>query len=184
MANAIIIHGSWGSPQENWFPWLKAELGKLGYAVQVPQFPTPGGQRLDNWLDVLAGLDRHIGPATIMIAHSIGCALLLHKLELLKRSVKAIFLVGGFTKDLWAGRYKDIVDSFFARPFDWAKIRQNAGHGEVFQSDNDPYVPIAVGTQLAASLAAKLVVVKGAGHFNRQSGYTSFPLLLERITAI
>jgi len=26
--NVFIIHGADGHPKENWFPWLKSELGK------------------------------------------------------------------------------------------------------------------------------------------------------------
>ena len=36
---AIIIHGSYGNPNENWFPWLKMELEKIGYKVFVPVLP-------------------------------------------------------------------------------------------------------------------------------------------------
>ena len=49
MANIFIIHGSFGHPDENWIPWLKAELEKLGNRVFVPQFPTHENQTLNNW---------------------------------------------------------------------------------------------------------------------------------------
>jgi hypothetical protein len=41
MRNIFIIHGSYGYPEENWFPWLKKELSKLGHRVFVPKFPIP-----------------------------------------------------------------------------------------------------------------------------------------------
>lgn len=30
MKNYFIIHGSFGSSQENWFPWLEEEISKRG----------------------------------------------------------------------------------------------------------------------------------------------------------
>jgi len=40
MANIFIIHGAYGNPDENWIPWLKTELEKLGNRVFVPKFPS------------------------------------------------------------------------------------------------------------------------------------------------
>ena len=48
MTNIIIIHGSYGNPNENWFPWLKSELKKLKCNVFVPKFPTPENQSLES----------------------------------------------------------------------------------------------------------------------------------------
>ena len=184
MTNVIIIHGSYGYPEENWFPWLKSKLEKIGCRVFVPKFPTPKGQKLDKWLEVIKTYDKYLDKDSIIIGHSMGCSLVLRKLELLNKKIKAIFLVGGFTKDLWRGKYSDIVDTFFEKEFNWDKIRKNVKYANVYQSDNDPYVPISMGKEIARNLKGDLVIIKNAGHFNTESGYTKFNLLLEEINKI
>ncbi|HLD85449.1 MAG TPA: alpha/beta hydrolase [archaeon] len=181
MINVFIIHGSYGNPEENWFPWMKRELENEGYFVAIPAFPTPEGQKLNMWLDKLKEYDNYFDENTILIGHSMGCALLLRKLELLKNPVKAVFLIGGFTKDLWNGKYSSIIDTFFEQPFDWHHIRDNSKHFEVYQSDNDPLVPVSMGKDIAKNLGVKLVKIKNAGHFNAAAGYTKFPRLLENV---
>ncbi|MBI1973690.1 serine hydrolase family protein [Candidatus Micrarchaeota archaeon] len=185
MANVLIIHGSYGHPEENWFPWLKAELEKLGHKVLVPRLPTPEGQKMDIWLAELAKYDKYIDEDTVIVAHSMGCALVLRKLELLDKPIKAVFLVGGFIRDIWNGGYADIIDTFFEKPFDWEKIRSMARHFEFYQSDNDAEdVPISMGEEIAGNLNAELIIVHNAGHFNAAAGYTKFPLLLEKIKEV
>ena len=48
--NYIILHGSFGSKDGNWFPWLKKQLEDRNYKVDVPQMPVGvGNQNYDNW---------------------------------------------------------------------------------------------------------------------------------------
>ena len=172
MANIIIIHGLGGNPQEIWFPWLKEELERLGHTVFVPELPNPKRPQLNEWL---AKLDEYeIDSETIFIGHSLAVPLTLHFLE--KRKLKSAFFVGGFCS-LLDERFNKYIDSFI-KPFDWEKIKQNCSQFYVFNSDNDSYVPLSRGEELANNLGVTLNLVKGAGHFNEEK---KFELLLEVI---
>ena len=69
--NFIIIHGTNGHPEKNWFPWLKNELDKLGHTVYIPQFPTPDGQNLANWLKVIEKYNIEIVTESRYSAHTL-----------------------------------------------------------------------------------------------------------------
>lgn len=174
-----LIHGAYGNPSENWFPWLTAELKKKGHTVIIPQFPTPVGQTLENWNNEF--LEYEVDDDTIFVGHSIGVAFVLSILE--RHKVKAAFLVAGFCSPL-GNNFDAINKTFVDREFDWETIRHNCENFYVFNSDNDPYVRLEKGAELAASVRSELIIVKNAGHFNLVSGYTKFPMLLEKINAL
>jgi hypothetical protein len=177
----ILIHGAYGHPNENWFPWLKAELKILGEKVFVPEFPTPENQTLENWLMVFDDYKRYLDENTILVGHSLGSAFIFRILERLKRHVKAAFLVAGFTGKLGHHEFDDINKSFLAERFDWEKIKKSCRKFFVYNSDNDPYVPLEQGKRIAENLGVELRLMRGAGHFNADVGYTQFEILLEDI---
>ena len=179
--NAFVIHGTYGNPQENWFPWLKAELEKICYSVFVPKFPTPENQNLDNWLVVFEKYKQHLDKETIFVGHSLGSAFILNLLERIEVPVKACFFVSGFVGNLNNPKFDELNDSIANKEFNWKKIKKNCNHFFVFHSDNDLYVPGEKAVELAKYLGIKPIIVKGAGHFNADSGYTTFPLLLKQI---
>jgi len=84
-----IIHGAFGNPKENWFPWLKKELEELNETVIVPSFPTPAGQNLENWLKVFKQYE--LTPTTVFVAHSLGAAFVLSLLEQAEVKIKACY---------------------------------------------------------------------------------------------
>jgi uncharacterized protein len=178
---AIIIHGAYGNSEENWIPWLKSELEKKGYEVFAPNFPTPEGQSLKNWLKVFEEYEKFLGPDTVLVGHSLAPAFILSVLEKSQNSVLACFFVSGFTGKLNNPKFDKINQSFTEKTFDWKKIKSRCRNFVVFASDNDPYVPGEKTGELADRLDAEFVYIKGAGHFNSKAGYAKFPLLLEKI---
>jgi predicted alpha/beta hydrolase family esterase len=185
MKYVIIIHGTEGYPEENWFPWLKQELEKKGYKVFVPQFPSPPKvpAKIAEWFEVLENYEQYINEDTILIGHSLGGVFTLRILERLKHPVKAAYFVGtpigvrpilNYVRD----------NSFSGFSFDWKSIIKKAHYFAVFQSDNDPYVSLGNGKELAKNLNVKLNFVPNAGHFNFKAGYKKFDLLLEKLKSI
>jgi predicted alpha/beta hydrolase family esterase len=184
MTNIFIIHGAYGNPEDNWFPWLKSELEKLGCRVFVPKFPTPENQSLENWLKVFEDYKQYLDENSIVVGHSLGPAFLLNVFEKSDKPTKAAFFVSGFL-NLSGNPDFDNIDninkSFVEKSFDWQKIKQNCPKFFVFHSDNDPYVPLEKARELAKNLGVDVILVKNAGHFNEKAGYTKFELLLEKI---
>ncbi|NOY15261.1 MAG: serine hydrolase family protein [bacterium] len=181
MPNVFIIHGAYGHPLENWFPWLKTKLQNLGCQVFVPKFPTPQNQSLKNWLDVFDNYQQYLTKDSIVVGHSLGPAFLLSVLEKRTQPIKAAFFVAGFAGLLNNEIFDKINKTFVDKQFNWPKIKQNCHNFFLFHSDNDPYVPISQAQKLAKNLGVEVAVIKGAGHFNQQAGYTKFELLFDQI---
>ncbi len=181
MPSVIIIHGTGSNPNANWFPWLKKELENMGCRVFVPQFPTPENQSLDNWTDVFKDYENHLNKDTIIIGHSLGPSFLLSVLEKRNHPVRAAFFVAGFTGLLNNPDFDTLNETFVTREFDWKKIRNSSEKFYVINSDNDPYVPLEKGEQLAENLSSELIVMENAGHINKDAGFTAFPFLLDMI---
>lgn len=179
MKTAFIIHGIGGTPQENWFPWVKSQLEQIGYKVFIPQFPTPEGQNLEKWLKTFKDYEQYCGDESIIIGHSLGAPFALNLIE--KHKFKAAFSVAGFA-GLTGNIFEEGMKTFTLHNFDWEKINENCQKFYIFNSDNDPYVKPEKGQELNEKLQnSELITIQGAGHFNETAGYTTFPLLLTKI---
>ncbi len=174
----FIFHGTFGNPDENWFPWLSEKLSEQGHEVIIPKFPTPEGQTLQNWMRVIQPYLELINKDTILIGHSLGAAFLLCVLEKLKTKIRAAFLVAGFTGLLGNDEFDQINKSLSVKLFNWNKIKKNCERFYIFNSTNDPYVPLEKGIELSQNLDSDLIRFGEAGHFNSDSGYDEFPEIL------
>ncbi|MDP4030861.1 MAG: alpha/beta hydrolase [Patescibacteria group bacterium] len=90
--NVFIFHGTMGSPEGNWFPWLERELKKLGIEVFVPRFPTPKGQTLDNWLKTFEPYQKYVNEESVLVGHSMGPGFIFRILEQWNIRIKAAIL--------------------------------------------------------------------------------------------
>lgn len=185
MSNIFIIHGTEGYPEENWFPWLKAKLEALGHQVFVPQFPSPPivPAKISEWFEVFNGYQQYLDEDTIIIGHSLGGVFTLRVLEKITQPIKAAIFVGTPIGVRPILNY-DRDSSFSGFDFNWENIKPKAQNFIVFQSDDDPYVSLGNGEELAKRLGIKLSFVPNAGHFNKRAGYLEFEELLEKIKAL
>lgn len=183
MKQALIFHGTGGSSNGNWFPWLKTKLEKQGYHVTVPQFPNPDAPNFQDWSRELEKYREYINENSVLIGHSLGGLFLLRVLERLSVPIRAAFFVAApiGVKPI---RYYESDKKFSGFDFDWETIKKKAKHFDVFHSDNDPYVCLDNGKQLAEHLGVSLTFIPNAGHLNAETGYTKLEPLLEKITAL
>ena len=77
-----------------------------------------------------------------------------------------------------------VIRDWFDTPKDYKKIKNHCKKFFVFHSDNDPYVSLGNGKELAKNLNTNLIFIHNAGHFNTSSGYTKFEVLFEKIKNI
>lgn len=183
MRNALILHGTDGYPTENWYDWLKNELEKEHYKVLAPQLPESNKPNIERYNKfIFTGIDYKFNNESILVGHSSGAVAILGLLEALPEgtTVDTCYLVGSFKDDLgW-----DALDTFFLKPFDFAKIKQKAKRFIFIHSDNDPYCPLEHAQFLSKQLNGFIVLLKGQKHFSigtMGESYKEFPFLLDLI---
>lgn len=179
---AILLHGTDGSCESNWIPWLKQQLEKHAFEVYAPSLPNSAFPNGEAWSDfIIQNTPFRFDTDTIIIGHSAGAALipmLLQKLPTGTRIKRAI-LVSGFHTDFDWDKLKNLQNV----PVDYNDLKQKCDDFILLHSDNDPYVPIEEPQELAERLNGKLIIIKGQGHFNLGASpkYKEFPKLLSII---
>jgi uncharacterized protein len=180
--SAIILHGTMGSPEGNWFQWLKAELAAQGMEVWLPQLPNPNQPSLRQEADYIhAECPFAINERTLVVGHSSGAILALILAQENKTPIGAVVAVSVFHDNSlkW-----DANNSLFDVDFDWAAIQKGASKLLFVHSDNDPYVPLEQAQFVADNCRAEIVVSPDQGHFNleKSQSYREFPKLLELLS--
>ena len=180
MTTFFIFHGIDGHPEENWFPWLKKELEKKGYTIIVPHFPNANHPQLEEWLRHFEQYQSALTKETILVGHSLGSAFALRLLERSLQPVLATFLVASVS-GFMDNEFDPLMTSFTSAPYDWSRIRKNAGKVRVIHSDNDPYIAQEKAETLAKNLGVNVTLFPNGGHFNTKAGFRKFPKLLDSI---
>lgn len=173
----FLIHGSYGNPYKNWFPWLKEELGIRGKRYIVPHFPILEKQNYQNWSTILKSyLDIGImNENTTFITHSLGGIFLVKFLLEYKVKVKRLLLVAPFN-NLEFEKEQELYDTFYVERLE--DLKELCQDIICIYSNNDPYIPESNVFEFASKVGAKRVLIENAGHFTGKSGYREFRELL------
>jgi len=165
--NFALLYGYGGSPKNDFFPWLKKEIEKRGYKVQIPLLPHSDKSNANEKDDMeffwkKVKLDRN----TVIVAHSLGSIVALKALEKLKHPIRKVIFAGGFLEP----KFKD-KERPFSKTFSWkfnlGKIKKNAGSVVILHDINDHAIPRDQAVKLSNALNGKLIEVSAAApHFN------------------
>jgi predicted alpha/beta hydrolase family esterase len=181
MKKALIFHGTHGSPQGNWFPWLKEHLIIQGWDVVIPSLPTPEDQSLESWITALNTQVTNLSDINMVIGHSLGATFILRLIERNLINPSQILLVSTVINFIQNEEYDRLNKSFIDHPFDWKKIKATPANWALLHGDNDPYVQLNQPQEVAENLNISLNLIKGGGHINADAGYTEFPEILDFI---
>lgn len=165
MKRAFILHCWGGNSTYAWYPKAKVDLEKLGYKVEVPNFPDSDSPDLSTWLPFLTNIIGTPDEELVLIGHSVGTVLIMRYLETLSDNQKIgkAILVAGYTDPLG---FKEL-ENFFETKLDFENIKGRSKNGFVLiQSDNDPFVSEQYGIRLRDELNAKLIVKHNALHMS------------------
>lgn len=183
--NIVILHGTNANHSSNWFPWLQSELESQGHIVWVPDLP--GAERPDakRYTEYLLGNGFDFQDC-IIIGHSSGAVAVLALLAALPLDirVRAAILVGSFTERLAEDPSWGMLADLFSEPFNYEKIKQQAGEFVFIHSEDDPYCPIEQAEFLHKQLGGEFIRYKDKGHFSYELDvqFSKFPELLDIIT--
>jgi predicted alpha/beta hydrolase family esterase len=165
MTRTLILPGFHNSDADHWQSRWEARDENLRRVVQN-DWNTP---RCVDWV---ARLDQALaltGPDAVLVAHSAGCALVVHwAIAHPTRRISGALLVAPSDPE---------APSFPPEPAGFAPIplRQLPFRSVVVASSNDPYVTVSRAQAFATAWGSEFVMIGEAGHINSASSLGDWP---------
>lgn len=178
----IIIPGNGGAHIEtdHWYAWVRDELKNKGYEVIAEDMPDPVMARANIWLPHIEQVYK-ADENTIIIGHSSGGVAALRYLETHK--LRGAIVVGINYGDL--GDAGEKASGYYDAPWQWDKIKENAGWIAQFASADDPYIPVDQPRLIHEKLNTEYFELSDRGHFMIEQNplNKTFPEIIELIVS-
>lgn len=172
---AILIHGNGGcTAADGWLPFVARDLTALGLEVVNRTFPDNVRARASVWLPFLEELGA--GPDTVLIGHSSGAVAAMRYAE--THQVLGSVLVGVCHTDL--GDASERASGYYRAPWQWDAIRANQQWIGIFQSVDDPCIPVAEARVVAARLRCPYFEHTDRGHFTDRAPFPELVQFVQR----
>jgi uncharacterized protein len=185
MKRAVILHGTSGSPDYGWLPWLKRELQKNHYDVFAPLLPhndKPNRHTYETFIKN-SGWDFS---ENIIVGHSSGATTVLNLLSSdWFPSVKTSVLIGTFLNEKLLASVEWYVpgqfDDLFLDKYDPTIIKQKSDNFYFVHGSNDPYCDIRDAKKLCEQVDGTFIKVENGHHLGELSGFSELPSLIEKL---
>ena len=153
---------------------MERDLAALGLDVVNQTFPDNVHARAAIWLPFLdeLGADEE----TVLIGHSSGAQAALRYAE--THRVLGSVLVGVCHTDL--GDPGERASGYYHDPWRWPDIRRNQQWIGIFQSTDDPLIPVAEARYVASQLACSYFEHTDRGHFTDRAAFPELVAFVRR----
>ncbi|MBI2663303.1 leucine--tRNA ligase [Candidatus Woesearchaeota archaeon] len=138
-SNFVLLHGFTGSPDANFFPWLKKELENKGCKVSVPRLPNSNNPDIIEQVNYVIN-NYSFNENTVLLGHSLGSVVALKVLEKLNKPIKKLVLAAGFCEPKFKDKKRPFEERFNWK-FDFEKIKNNIQSVIILRARNDSAVP-------------------------------------------
>lgn len=172
MRRALFLHGTGGSPDDHWWPWLREQFEQGGYEVWAPVLPDNMRPNANKYWEFLHNSDWDFTD-NVLVGHSSGATSVLNLLSNPEfPKAKAAVLVGAFLNERLTKGSSDFTDNtqfkdlFPAEGFDWQYVKSRSDKFYFIHGDNDPYCAHEDTKEAANLVGGKLVTVYGGGHLS------------------
>ena len=171
----ILIHGNGGcTAADGWLPYAERELRALGLEVVNRTFPDNVKARAGIWLPFIEALGAD--DRTILIGHSSGAVAAMRYAE--THRLLGSVLVAVCHTDL--GDPGERASGYYRAPWRWADIRAHQQWIGIFQSLDDPHIPVAEARFIAAQLESQYFEFADRGHFVDREPFTELVQFVRR----
>ncbi len=183
MKKIILIHGWGGSPETNWFPWLKKELEQKGFEVIAPEMPNTDEPKIEEWVPFLIKQFPKLDENIFLVGHSMGCQAIMRGLEKIKGKAEGIVFVAPFFHLQGMEEEEgseEIAKPWIETPINFKKIKAKIKRLITIFSNDDHSVPLSDSDIFREKLGAKVMIEQGKGHFVD----SNYPVILKAIIEI
>ncbi len=185
MQRAVIVHRWSGSPESDWYPWLRGELEAKGFTVLTPTIPDADNPTIDAWAKSLSDAVGETDDQLVLIGHSIGCQAVLRYLASINTPVAQAVLVAPWLHltGLEGEEEQAVAKPWLETPIDFESVRAHCPKLSLIFSDDDPHVPLKENVRLFVGefpLAA-ISVLPNHGHITEDNGITELPEALAAV---
>ncbi|OGG56358.1 hypothetical protein A2680_01090, partial [Candidatus Kaiserbacteria bacterium RIFCSPHIGHO2_01_FULL_55_37] len=161
----LLLHGRESSSDGEYQPWLKAELEKRGYEVEVVDMPNPNepdDEEQANYVEKHCTLDGR----TVIVGHSFGGIVTLRLLERGHKVRRVVLVSTPFSGKFLDTKVRKSVTIACKKGFDFRAIKKNAGTFMVVPDGKDPVVSASDAQIYVKELGAMLMAGKASSpHF-------------------
>jgi predicted alpha/beta hydrolase family esterase len=164
MTNYLIVPGLGNSGPEHWQSYFQNAADHF-YRIEQVEWDAPN---CEDWIKTMDEKVLEFDLSTVvLIAHSLGCATIVHWAERYQRKIKGALLVA--PSDPEASKYTFPATGYTPIPLERINFKTI-----VVASTDDIWVNIDRANYFAACWGSEFINLGNAGHINVASGYTNW----------